>query len=589
MGDKSPVTEYNIGGITVKLRPNPTNQIISSSKNYRKSSGSIGSDNCNYKNFHRDKNYYNNKYYQRNNDNREDWNNNRNNEYHNYYNNNYNKFNNEKRNTEEKNYHHRHHYENDNHDNKEKDRNISDKDNRRNNRENREKREFTEYRDKEYKYIDKREDSYSRENYNHHNKEREREKHHSHRKKNRDEYSLKSKSRSLSKSRLRSRSNSKKQNENINNNINKRNIDNSNTNNNTNNNEQINNNCINNNSSLPIIKDTNNNFYYLVMGNPMFLNSNNNISANNNNNTNNKNNTNNPITNNINNLKNFSPIMFIPNLNYSNNNSNLNFSNQNNTIGHFYNNKTQAKLTPTNNSPSNTFSNLLKDNQVNPSSTQNNQEEEPSNTLLITEIDPYISKDILEDVFREKCLDLETSLPIDIHLIEALNSAYIIFPSVSVCITVYNSLPDHQISINSRLYPVQYSPNLTQNRTYARDSMTYVTEVETKEGAQVQTSMETTVHEDWYCVYCDFKNFCKRQVCFKCQRPKTLNCRVVPVIRQKKTIIGKNGEILPSTSLIVIGSQIKVSDEGEVFIYYILFYFLLFFNLFFLLLVIGFV
>ena len=153
-------------------------------------------------------------------------------------------------------------------------------------------------------------------------------------------------------------------------------------------------------------------------------------------------------------------------------------------------------------------------------------------------------------------------MPIDIRIIEALGTAYIIFPSTTNCVIVFNSLQNNKININNKFYSVNFSPNLVQN-SYNRDTMTYVKEIDTD--PFMKASMETTVHEDWYCVYCDCKNFSRRVVCFKCQKPKTLNCRVVPVIKQKKIILGKNGEILPSTSIIVQGNQVKFSDEGEVF------------------------
>ena len=153
-------------------------------------------------------------------------------------------------------------------------------------------------------------------------------------------------------------------------------------------------------------------------------------------------------------------------------------------------------------------------------------------------------------------------MPIDIRIIEALGTAYIIFPSTTNCVIVFNSLQNNKININNKLYNVNFSPNLAKN-SYNRDTKTYVKEIDND--SYTKASMETTVHEDWYCVYCDCKNFSRRNVCFKCQKPKTLNCRIVPVIKQKKIILGKNGEILPSTSIIVQGNQVKCSDEGEVF------------------------
>ena len=90
------------------------------------------------------------------------------------------------------------------------------------------------------------------------------------------------------------------------------------------------------------------------------------------------------------------------------------------------------------------------------------QKEEPSNTILITDLDTNTTKDSLEDIFRDKCLKLQISMPIDIRLLEALNIAYIIFPSVTSCVIVYNSLANQKILINGKYFPIQFSPNLTQ-------------------------------------------------------------------------------------------------------------------------------
>ena len=178
---------------------------------------------------------------------------------------------------------------------------------------------------------------------------------------------------------------------------------------------------------------------------------------------------------------------------------------------------------------------------------------------MITQIE------ILEDIFREKSLNLQISMPVDIRLVEALNIAYIIFPSVTSCVMVHNSLINQKILINGKYFPVQFSPNLTSNYSNNRDTLTYVTQISSN--TSLTTSMETTVHEDWYCVYCDTKNFSRRTVCFKCQKPKSINCRVVPVIKQKKIVLGANGEILPNNSIIVQGKQVQYSNEGEVFIF----------------------
>ena len=46
------------------------------------------------------------------------------------------------------------------------------------------------------------------------------------------------------------------------------------------------------------------------------------------------------------------------------------------------------------------------------------QKEEPSNTILITDLDTNITKDTLEDIFRDNCLKLKISMPINIRLLE---------------------------------------------------------------------------------------------------------------------------------------------------------------------------
>ncbi len=219
----------------------------------------------------------------------------------------------------------------------------------------------------------------------------------------------------------------------------------------------------------------------------------------------------------------------------------------------------------------NNINNQTNNNSQNNNQTQNQnkaQKEEPSNTILITDLDTNITKETLEEIFRDKCIKLQVSMPIDIRLVEALNIAYIIFPSVTSCVIVYNSLFNQKILINGKYFPVQFSPNLTQKYSNNRDTLTYVTQISSN--TSLTTSMETTVHEDWYCVYCDSKNFSRRTVCFKCQKPKSINCRVVPVIKQKKIILGANGEILPNNSIIIQGKQIQSSNEGEVFILFLI-------------------
>ena len=248
---------------------------------------------------------------------------------------------------------------------------------------------------------------------------------------------------------------------------------------------------------------------------------------------------------------------FNPNL------SNLN-NNQMNKPNNVLNNQSYNNNNNNNNNYTQNQNNKVIQNQNNNNQNQA-QKEEPSNTILITDLDTNITKDTLEDIFRDKCLKLQISMPIDIRLLEALNIAYIIFPSVTSCVIVYNSLVNQKILINGKYFPIQFSPNLTQKYSNNRDTLTYVTQISSN--TSLTTSMETTVHEDWYCVYCDSKNFSRRTVCFKCQKPKSINCRVVPVIKQKKIILGANGEILPNNSIIIQGKQIQYSNEGEVFIF----------------------
>ena len=241
--------------------------------------------------------------------------------------------------------------------------------------------------------------------------------------------------------------------------------------------------------------------------------------------------------------------------------NNINPNNSNNVfipvgipINYFYKQNNNNKIPQNNNNNQN-------NNNINQ---KEKEKEEPSNTILITDLDTNITKEILEEIFHEKCLKLEISLPIDIRLIEALNIAYVIFPSITSCVVVYNSLINQKLLINGKYYPIQFSPNLTQKYNNNRDTLTYVTQISGDKN--LTTSMETTIHEDWYCIYCNSKNFSRRIVCFKCQKPKSINCRVVPVIKQKKIILGKNGEILPNNSIIIQGKQITCSNEGEVFI-----------------------
>lgn len=319
--------------------------------------------------------------------------------------------------------------------------------------------------------------------------------------------------------------------------------------------------------------------------------------TNNNQSSNNLNN-NNPQNNN-NNVQNTNMTNAVPNKNFQNNinNNNMAFmnpmnqnylNNYNEFIKQFYqmnglkNNNVNNIIVPIGipinyfyNSNFNNMNQMNKNNNIsnqnkNNSQTNNqnnqNQKEEPSNTILITDLDTNITKETLEDIFRDKCLKLQISMPVDIRLVEALNIAYVIFPSITSCVIVYNSLLNQKILINGKYFPVQFSPNLTQKYSNNRDTLTYVTQISSN--TSLTTSMETTVHEDWYCVYCDSKNFSRRTICFKCQKPKSINCRVVPVIKQKKIILGANGEILPNNSIIIQGKQIQYSNEGEVFIFF---------------------
>ena len=317
----------------------------------------------------------------------------------------------------------------------------------------------------------------------------------------------------------------------------------------------------------------------------------------NNNQNNNNLNNNNPQNNN--NAPNVNMTNTIPNKNFQNNinNNNMAFmnpmnpnylNNYNEFIKQFYqmsglkNNNVNNIIVPigipVNYFYNSNFNNMNQMNKINNMNNQNknnnqtnnqnnqNQKEEPSNTILITDLDTNITKETLEDIFRDKCLKLQISMPIDIRLVEALNIAYVIFPSITSCVIVYNSLLNQKILINGKYFPVQFSPNLTQKYSNNRDTLTYVTQISSN--TSLTTSMETTVHEDWYCVYCDSKNFSRRTICFKCQKPKSINCRVVPVIKQKKIILGANGEILPNNSIIIQGKQIQYSNEGEVFIFF---------------------
>lgn len=271
-------------------------------------------------------------------------------------------------------------------------------------------------------------------------------------------------------------------------------------------------------------------------------------------------------------LKQFKPNNFFNNQFQNNPNFTKGKINQNfniNNLNQNYNCKSYI-LNPNNQNNQNNqiiynLSNTIPNQQPNIYNYNNNNQniqktKEPSNTFILSNLGPDINNEILEDIFREKCLEAETSMPEDIRLIESLNLAYIIFPSISVAMKLYEKL-NGKIIINGSLYNLSYTPN-TQQINNNRESITYVTHL--IDNNSYTTSMETTVHEDWYCEYCDCKNFSRRVACFKCKRPKTLNCRIAPVIKQKTTIVGENGKIPPSTSLMVRGDSIKDSNEGEV-------------------------
>ena len=399
---------------------------------------------------------------------------------------------------------------------------------------------------KDYDYDDRREKYKNYKNKSHSNSVSGSKQRHSH---NRNHHS---RSRSRSRSRTHSHHNFPNRNKNYNEQGNKNNQNDkknsSNNNNNVNDSQSKSNNADNNSLNNNMINNNNLNNNNMGYINPNFMNYNEFFK---------KFYQINQLKNNSQNANIIVPIgipvnyFFNPNLNNMNNNNQMNkINNANNQI---------------NNNNNNNYIQNNNHTQIQNNNQNQAQKEEPSNTILITDLDTNITKDTLEDIFREKCLKLQISMPIDIRLLEALNIAYIIFPSVTSCVTVYNSLVNQKILINGKYFPIQFSPNLTQKYSNNRDTLTYVTQISSN--TSLTTSMETTVHEDWYCVYCDSKNFSRRTVCFKCQKPKSINCRVVPVIKQKKIILGANGEILPNNSIIIQGKQVQYSNEGEVFIF----------------------
>jgi hypothetical protein len=189
----------------------------------------------------------------------------------------------------------------------------------------------------------------------------------------------------------------------------------------------------------------------------------------------------------------------------NNNTNNTNYQSNNNTNdkqrdNEYYHTKHKNRTYSYNNSNNNTSQSTKKEIPRNISNTKleiaQEKEKEPSNTLLITNLNPSIHQELLQDIFREKCLDFKTSMPEDIRIIEDLKIAYIIFPSISICMTVYESLQG-KIFINGTLYPLSYTPNLQQNTN--KESITYVTHL--TDSNLFTTSMETIVHEDWFCEY----------------------------------------------------------------------------------------
>lgn len=109
---------------------------------------------------------------------------------------------------------------------------------------------------------------------------------------------------------------------------------------------------------------------------------------------------------------------------------------------------------------------------------------------------------MLEDVVRDRCLDIQTSMPDDIRLIESLKVAYLIFPSIPVATKVIENLKG-QIYVNGNYYKIDYTPNLANNHymnpNQNKTSITYITNI--SDSSAYTTAMETTVHEDWICEF----------------------------------------------------------------------------------------
>ena len=109
---------------------------------------------------------------------------------------------------------------------------------------------------------------------------------------------------------------------------------------------------------------------------------------------------------------------------------------------------------------------------------------------------------MLEEVIRDRCLDIQTSMPDDIRLIDSLRVAYLIFPSIPVATKVYEKL-NGSIYINNQNYKIDYTPNLANNHymnpNQNKTSITYITNI--SDSSSYTTAMETTVHEDWICEF----------------------------------------------------------------------------------------
>lgn len=187
--------------------------------------------------------------------------------------------------------------------------------------------------------------------------------------------------------------------------------------------------------------------------------------------------------------------------NLSNDQSQIVYSSQLN-INHINNYLTGNQIKSIDNNVMKAFKNkkeeLLAQVQQNIEKPQNivNIKKEPSNAIMISNLGPDISKDILEDIFREKCLDYQTSMPEEIRFLEELKMAYIIFPSIPCCTQIYEAL-NGKIFINGIIYDLTYTPNIAQQNH--QESVTYVTHL--TDSNSMTTSMETIVHEDWYCEY----------------------------------------------------------------------------------------